>query len=60
MKIRFTKKAEAELLRIVDIFNEYAGARSADAFIDKVAICGSTLLTCVTEGRFFCYNVFVK
>ena len=51
MKIRFTKKAEAELLRIVDIFNEYAGARSADAFIDKVAICGSTLLKHPLSGQ---------
>ena len=51
MKIRFTKKTEAELLRIVDIFNEYAGARSANAFIDKVAICGSTLLKHPLSGQ---------
>lgn len=51
MKIRFTKKAEAELLRIVDVFNEYAGGRSADAFVDKVAACGSMLLKHPQSGQ---------
>ena len=51
MKIRFTKKAEAELLRIVDIFNEYAGGRFADAFVDKVVACGLMLLKHPLSGQ---------
>lgn len=39
MRLQFTKRARLEFLRIVDVYAEYAGQRSADKFIDKVDRC---------------------
>ena len=39
MRLRFTKRARLEFLRIVDVYAEYAGQRYADIFIDKVDKC---------------------
>ena len=39
MRLRFTKRARLEFLRIVDVYAEYAGQRYADKFIDNVDRC---------------------
>ena len=44
MKPQFTKQAREEFLRIVSVFAEYAGPRSADKFIRRVNERGETLL----------------
>ncbi len=44
MKLQFTKQAREEFLRIVSVFAEYAGPRSADKFIRRVNERGETLL----------------
>ncbi len=44
MQIRFTKQARAEYLRIVSVFAEFAGIRSANKFIERVKEKGDTLL----------------
>ena len=44
MKLQFTKQAREEFLRIVSVFAEYAGPRSADKFIKRVNDRGATLL----------------
>ena len=44
MKIQFTKQAREEFLRIVSVFAEYAGPRSANQFIKRVNERGETLL----------------
>ena len=43
MKLQFTKQAREEFLRIVSVFAEYAGPRSADKFIRRVNERGETL-----------------
>jgi len=44
MRLQFTKQAREEFLRIVSVFAEYAGPRSADKFIKRVNDRGETLL----------------
>jgi len=44
MNLQFTKQAREEFLRIVSVFAEYAGARSADKFIKRVSDQGEKLL----------------
>ena len=44
MQLRFTKRARTEFLRIVDVYAEYAGQRSADRFIDKMRKCSEEIL----------------
>lgn len=44
MQIQFTKQAREELLRIVSVFAEFAGARSANLFVERVRERGATLL----------------
>ena len=44
MRLQFTKQAREEFLRIVSVFAEYAGPRSADKFIRRVNERGETLL----------------
>ena len=44
MKLQFIKQAREEFLRIVSVFAEYAGPRSADKFIKRVNDRGATLL----------------
>ena len=44
MQIQFTKLAREELLRIVSVFAEFAGARSANLFVERVRERGATLL----------------
>ena len=39
MKLQFTKRARLEFLRIVGVYAEYAGQRSADKLIDKMDRC---------------------
>lgn len=43
MQLRFTKRARTEFLRIVDVYAEYAGQRSADRFIDKMKKCSEEI-----------------
>ena len=47
MKLQFTKQAREEFLRIVSVFAEYAGLRSADKFIKRVNDRGETLLNLI-------------
>ena len=44
MQIQFTKQAREELLRIVSVFAEFAGTRSANLFVERVRERGATLL----------------
>ena len=44
MQLQFTKQAREEYLRIVSVFAEFAGARSANLFIERVRERGTTLL----------------
>ena len=44
MKLQFTKQAREEFLRIVSVFAEFAGARSANKFIQRVNERGEALL----------------
>ena len=44
MQIQFTKLAREEFLRIVSVFAEFAGARSANLFVERVRERGATLL----------------
>ena len=44
MRIQFTKQAREELLRIVSVFAEFAGTRSANLFVERVRERGATLL----------------
>ncbi len=44
MQIQFTKLAREELLRIVSVFAEFAGTRSANLFVERVRERGATLL----------------
>jgi plasmid stabilization system protein ParE len=44
MQIQFTKQAREELLRIVSVFAEFAGTRSANQFVERVRERGATLL----------------
>lgn len=44
MKLQFTKQAREEYLRIVSVFAEFAGTRSANLFIERVRDRGTTLL----------------
>ena len=44
MKLQFTKQAREEFLRIVSVFAEFAGARSANKFIQHVNERGEALL----------------
>ena len=44
MKLQFTKQAREEYLRIVSVFAEFAGTRSANLFIERVRDRGKTLL----------------
>ena len=44
MKLQFTKQAREEYLRIVSVFAEFAGTRSANLFIERVRNRGTTLL----------------
>ena len=44
MKLQFTKQAREEYLRIVSVFAEFAGTRSANQFIERVRNRGETLL----------------
>ena len=51
MQLRFTKRARTEFLRIVDVYAEYAGQRSADKFIDKMRKCGESILKYPTASH---------
>lgn len=44
MKLQFTKQAREEYLRIVSVFAEFAGTRSANLFIERVRNRGTTLM----------------
>ena len=44
MQLQFTKLARTEYLRIVSVFAEFAGVRSAGNFIDRVKEKGEALL----------------
>lgn len=44
MRLQFTKQARTEYLRIVSVFAEFAGVRSAGIFIDRVKDKGEMLL----------------
>ena len=44
MQIRFTKQAREEYLRIISVFEEFAGTRSASKLNDRVRQKGETLL----------------
>ena len=44
MQIQFTKLAREEFLRIVSVFAEFAGTRSANLFVERVRERGATLL----------------
>ena len=44
MRLQFTKQAREEFLRIVTVFAEYAGPKSADKFIKRVNERAETLL----------------
>lgn len=44
MQLQFTKQAREEYLRIVSVFAEFAGTRSADLFIERVRERGLTLM----------------
>ena len=44
MQLQFTKQARTEYLRIVSVFAEFAGVRSAGNFIDRVKNKGEMLL----------------
>ena len=44
MKLQFTKQAREEYLRIVSVFAEFAGTRSANLFLERVRDRGETLL----------------
>ena len=44
MQLQFTKQAREEYLRIVAVFAEFAGTRSASLFIERVRERGATLL----------------
>ena len=44
MKLQFTKQAREEYLRIVSVFAEFAGTRSANLFIERVRDRGTTLM----------------
>ena len=44
MQLRFTKQARTEFFRIVDVYAEYAGQRSADKIIDKMKKCIESIL----------------
>lgn len=44
MKLQFTKQAREEYLRIVSVFAEFAGTRSANLFLERVRDRGITLL----------------
>lgn len=44
MKLQFTKQAREEYLRIVSVFAEFAGTRSANLFIERVRDRGASLL----------------
>jgi len=44
MRLQFTSQAREEFLRIVSVFAEFAGPRSADKFIERVRERGETLL----------------
>ena len=44
MRLQFTKQAREEYLRIVSVFAEFAGTRSANLFIERVRERGETLI----------------
>ena len=44
MQIQFTKQAREELLRIVSVFAEFAGTRSANLFVERVRERGATVI----------------
>ena len=44
MKLQFTKQAREEYLKIVSVFAEFAGTRSANLFLERVRDRGITLL----------------
>lgn len=44
MQLQFTKQAREEYLKIVSVFAEFAGTRSANLFIERVRERGTTLL----------------
>lgn len=51
MQLRFTKRARTEFLRIVDVYAEYAGQRSAGRFIDKMKKCSEEILKYPTAAH---------
>lgn len=51
MRLRFTKRARLEFLRIVDVYAEYAGQRYADKFIDKVDRCIKDIIKYPTSNH---------
>lgn len=51
MQLQFTKQAREEYLRIVSVFAEFAGTRSANLFIERVRERGATLLKHPEIGR---------
>lgn len=51
MQIQFTEQARGEYLRIVSVFAEYAGTRSANLFIERVRERGATLLNYPEVGH---------
>ena len=51
MQLRFTKQARMEFFRIVDVYAEYAGQRSADKIIDKMKKCIESILKYPTASH---------
>jgi len=51
MRLRFTKRARLEFLRIVDVYAEYAGQRYADNFINKVDRCLKDIMKYPTSNH---------
>ena len=44
MQLQFTKQAREEFLRIVSVFAEFAGTRSANLFVERVRERGTALV----------------
>ena len=67
MQLQFTKQAREEYLRIVAVFAEFAGTRSASLFIERVRERGATMLSSdrkrmyrsisINKNYYFIYHV---
>lgn len=51
MQIRFTKKGREEFLKIISVFSEFAGTRSANKIIERVQQKGVILLKYPKSGH---------